>query len=95
VGELVPPGDRLVTFARVLTDRIFKAIIFDVIVASAHRGDGLGRRLMDKIVEHPDLTSVRHLERYCLPEMVPFYEKWRFSTDVAGASYMRRITLAR
>ena len=91
-GFCAEPGDRLVAFARVLTDRVFKALIFDVIVASPHRGDGLGRRLMDTIVEHPDLRSVRHIELYCVPEMVPFYEKWRFSTDVAGVTYMRRTT---
>jgi predicted GNAT family N-acyltransferase len=91
-GFCAEPDDRLVAFARVLTDRVFKALIFDVIVASAHRGGGLGRRLMDEIVKHPALAPVRHLELYCLPEMVPFYEKWRFSTDVAGVRYMRRNT---
>lgn len=84
------PGARLVAFARVLTDRVFKALIFDVIVAPAHRDEGLGRRLMERITNHPDLEHVRHLELYCLPEMIPFYEKWGFSTDVSGVSLMRR-----
>ena len=86
------PGDRLVAFARVLTDRVFKALVFDVIVANEHRGDGLGRRLMERIIRHPDLENVRHMELYCLPDMVGFYEKWGFSTDVSGVSLMRRQT---
>ena len=83
-------GDRLLAFARVLTDRVFKALIFDVIVAPGRRTEGLGRRLMDSIVGHPRLAGVRHFELYCLPDMVPFYEKWGFSTDVGGVTFMRR-----
>ena len=84
--------DRLIAFARVLTDRTCKALILDVIVAPDRRDEGLGRRLMDRIVQHPVLQSVRHLELYCLPEMVPFYERWGFSTDVSGVTLMRRTT---
>jgi predicted GNAT family N-acyltransferase len=84
------PEDRLVGFARVLTDRVFKVLIFDVIVATDRRDEGLGRQLMDRILQHPDLRDVRHMELYCLPEMVPFYEKWGFSTDVSGVCLMRR-----
>ena len=83
-------GDRLLAFARVLTDRVFKALVFDVIVAPGHRDEGLGRQLMDQIIRHPELESVKHIELYCLSEMVPFYEKWGFSTDVAGVTFMRR-----
>jgi len=83
--------NRLVGFARVLTDGVFKAIVFDVIVASEYRRTGVGARLMNAIIEHPVLGTVRHLELYCLPEMVRFYEKWGFSTQVSGVTYMRRI----
>jgi predicted GNAT family acetyltransferase len=37
---------RLVAFARVLTDGVFKAFVFDVIVCGAWRGRGLGSRLL-------------------------------------------------
>ncbi len=81
---------RLIAFARVLTDRVFKALVFDVIVAPERRNEGLGRLLMDRIVEHPSLEAVRHIELYCLPDMVPFYEKWGFSAEVSGVTLMRR-----
>ena len=81
---------RLVAFARVLTDGIFKAFIFDVIVAPDVRNEGLGKRLMEAIANCPDLKDVRHLELYCLPELVPFYEKLGFSTDVSGVRLMRK-----
>ena len=81
---------RLVAFARVLTDMVFKALVFDVIVAPDRRDEGLGRRLMEHILQHPDLKNVTHIELYCLPELVSFYEKLGFSTDVSGVSLMRR-----
>jgi len=84
-------GDgRLVAFARVLSDRVFKALIFDVIVAPDRRGDGLGPLLLERVLSHPELGNVKHVELYCLPELVPFYEKLGFSTDVGGVRLMRR-----
>jgi ribosomal protein S18 acetylase RimI-like enzyme len=84
------PSNDLAAFARVLTDGVFKALIFDVIVAPAFRGRGLGDRLMQRIVNDPRLSKVRHLELYCLPDLVPFYERTNFSPKVAGVTLMRR-----
>ncbi|MEW6268760.1 MAG: GNAT family N-acetyltransferase [Thermodesulfobacteriota bacterium] len=81
---------RLLAFARVLTDGVFKALVLDVIVAPERRGEQLGRRLMDAVLAHPDVAGVAHVELYCRPEMVPFYERYGFSTDVAGVLLMRR-----
>ena len=58
VGVCADPGDRLVGFARVLTDRAFKALIFDVIVDQAHRSAGLGQRLIQHVLDHPMLAQV-------------------------------------
>jgi predicted GNAT family N-acyltransferase len=82
--------NHLVAFARVLTDRVFKAFIFDVIVAPSHRGHRVGAGIVDRILQHPDLASVKHFELYCLPELVPFYERWGFSPDVGDIVFLRR-----
>jgi GNAT superfamily N-acetyltransferase len=81
---------RLIGFARVLTDWVFKAMVFDVIVAREQRAQGIGRLLMRSIVEHPRLATVRHLELYCLPELIPFYKRWGFATDFSGVCLLRR-----
>jgi len=39
----------MVEFARVLTDKVFKTEIYDVIVEESQRGKGLGRRLLEEI----------------------------------------------
>jgi len=83
-------SDHLVAFARVVTDGIFKALIFDVIVDDAHRGEALGHRLMKRIETDPTLSRVAHLELYCLPELQPFYERHGFTRDIGGVGLMRR-----
>jgi len=91
---LVDDGDDLQAFARVLTDSIFKALIFDVIVAPGHRKSGYGDRLIQCIREHPSLCRVKHFELYCLDDKVPFYQRLGFSTDVGGMQLMRLSTRA-
>ena len=81
---------RLVAFSRVLTDFVYKAVVFDVIVAREHREIGLGQRLLDAILCHPALLFVEHIELYCRPELVPFYKKWGFTADLNQLRFMRK-----
>ena len=89
VGLIADAGD-LIGFARVITDYTFKALIFDVIVAEPHRGKGLGGRLIELLLGHPDLARVRDFELYCLPGVGSFYERHGFSAEVGGVRLMRR-----
>jgi ribosomal protein S18 acetylase RimI-like enzyme len=77
-----------VAFCRVLTDFVFRATIYDVIVAPPHRGQGLGRRLLDAITTHPRLQNVSVLWLCCEPDRVPFYEKWGFTIYNEGPVWM-------
>jgi GNAT superfamily N-acetyltransferase len=85
-----PDSRRLVAFARVLTDYVYKALIFDVIVEAASRGGGLGQALIDSLVKHHALKQVKHFELYCRPEMVPFYNRWEFTDDLGELRFMRK-----
>ncbi len=86
---LIDRDDTLQGYARILTDYTFKALIFDFIIAEAHRGEGWGDALMEAILTHPDVQPVASLELYCLPEMFPYYERFGFTSEVGGVSLMR------
>ncbi|PYR70462.1 MAG: GNAT family N-acetyltransferase [Acidobacteria bacterium] len=90
IGLCDDADDRLVAFARVLTDRTFRAFIFDVIVAAEHRGRGVGRRLMEELLSHPIVRAVELVELYCRPDLVTFYEGFGFTSPDSGVVLMRR-----
>jgi GNAT superfamily N-acetyltransferase len=48
-----------VGFARVITDFATYAYVADVFVLESHRGQGLGKSLMQCILEHPALQGLR------------------------------------
>jgi N-acetylglutamate synthase-like GNAT family acetyltransferase len=52
-------GDRLVGFARVITDSATFAYLSDVFVLESHRGRGLGTWFMECVLAHPDLQNLR------------------------------------
>ena len=89
---LVDECDRLIGITRVLTDFVYRAMIFDVIIKPTHRKMGLGAKLMDAVLNHPKLQTVENFALNCLPHMIPFYERWGFSDDVGGLKFLRRTT---
>lgn len=46
-------------FARVLTDYVHSALLADVFVLEPHRGKGLGKYLVESILQHPKLQGLR------------------------------------
>ena len=48
-----------VGFARVVTDCATFAWLADVWVEESHRGRGIGHRIMEAVVAHPDLQTLR------------------------------------
>ncbi len=71
-------GDRLVGFSRVLTDFVYRATIWDVIVDRVYQKQGIGTELVQRILNHPRLHKV---ELFWLCTRRPgFYEKLGFSS---------------
>ncbi|MGF1734209.1 GNAT family N-acetyltransferase [Photobacterium satsumensis] len=87
---ILDEADQLVGFVRVLSDFVFKALIFDVIVCSTYRGTGLGKKLMQQVETHDGLKKIKHFELYCLPEMESYYNSLGFSAEVGGVRLLRR-----
>lgn len=76
--------DKLIGFARVLTDFTFKAMIFDVIVDEAYRGLGIGNAIIGRIKGHEALQGVRSFELYCPDRLVAFYEGLGFAKSTSA-----------
>jgi N-acetylglutamate synthase-like GNAT family acetyltransferase len=54
-------ANELIGFARVLTDGATYAVILDMIIREKFRGQGLGKWLVQCIVEHPDVVPLRQV----------------------------------
>ena len=87
---IIDNNNSIIGFARVLTDYIFKALIFDVIVSPEQRKTGLGDRLIGLVKNHSKLYCVKSFELYCLPELEFFYKKHGFTSDVGNIKLLRR-----
>jgi GNAT superfamily N-acetyltransferase len=89
-GLCDPTSRRLIAFTRVLTDRVFKALMFDVIVHPDYRGTGIGTALMQQVLAYPALQQVQHVELYCLPERFRLYHSLGFTEELGALKLMRR-----
>jgi len=54
-------NEQQVGFARLITDTATFAYLADVYILEEHRGKGLSKLLMEKIVEHPQLQGLRRM----------------------------------
>ncbi len=71
-------GENQVGFARVVTDYATFAYLGDVFILPEYQGNGLGKLLMQAILEHPNLQGFR---RWILAtkDAHGLYEKFEFS----------------
>ena len=76
-------GPRLIGFARVLTDRTYRATLWDVVVHSDYQGLGVGEALIKTILSHPVLSKV---EKFWLNtrDKQAFYERFGFVRSDQG-----------
>lgn len=68
----------LVAYARVIGDRVFKAIVEDVVVTKTLRNKGIGHILMNALLEEPSIATLQEVELYCDPKRRRFYEDFGF-----------------
>ena len=81
-----------VGFARVISDFATYAYIADVFVLESHRGHGLGKALMECIVQHPSLQGLRRWN-LTTRDAHALYEKSGFSSLKFPERYMEILRL--
>ncbi len=83
-------ASRLVGFGRATSDGVFRAALWDVVVAGEYQGQGLGRRIVEALLREPALQGV---ERTYLmtTKSAGFYEQLGF-TAVESQRLMLRLS---
>ena len=84
-------SERLIGFARTLSDFAFRATIYDVMIDQEFQGQGIGTLLMDRLIDHPKLRGVSLIYLACEPDLFPFYEKWGFKIYEARSHWMMKV----
>ena len=82
-------GENQVGFARVVTDYATFAYLGDVFILPEYQGNGLGKLLMQAILEHPDLQGFR---RWILAtaDAHGLYEQFGFSALKVPERWMEK-----
>jgi ribosomal protein S18 acetylase RimI-like enzyme len=82
-------GPRLVAFGRVLTDYVYRATIWDVIVDRDYQGRHIGTEIVRRILDHPTLQQVELV--WLCTRMPGFYERLGFSAkEQTGMVWSRK-----
>lgn len=91
LGLVDEDANKLVGYCRVLTDFVFRATVYDVMVDKNLQGRGLGTRLMEALCDHPKLQRVSFIYLACEPNLSPFYERWGFKAYEGKAEWMIKV----
>lgn len=82
-------ADGQIGFARVLTDQVVLAYIMDVLIFNPYRGKGLGKMLMDSILDHPIMKKVQTIALKT-KDAHGLYESYGFSRIGDSAMWMAK-----
>jgi GNAT superfamily N-acetyltransferase len=52
-------GNRQVSFGRIITDYAVFGFLADIFVAKEHRGKGVGRKLVETMINYPDIKDLK------------------------------------
>ncbi|MDO3410871.1 GNAT family N-acetyltransferase [Saccharibacillus sp. CPCC 101409] len=63
---------QLVGFCRAVSDGVYRAYVEDVVVLGTHRGRGIGRQLMDRMMR--ELNQIEVVSLFCSGKLSAYYE---------------------
>ncbi|GMJ04578.1 Serotonin N-acetyltransferase 2, GCN5-related N-acetyltransferase 1 [Hibiscus trionum] len=82
-----------VAFARATGDGVFNAIIWDVVVDPSFQGIGLGKAVMERLIEELLEKGICNIALYSEPRVLGFYRPLGFVSDpdgIRGMVYSRK-----
>jgi ribosomal protein S18 acetylase RimI-like enzyme len=81
-------NDRLVAFCRILTDFVFRASLWDILVHPDHQGRGLGTALMRYTLDHPAVKPIPLIVTYS-SDLIPFLKRLGFASNEGNLQLLR------
>lgn len=78
----------LIGFARATSDKVFNATIWDVVIHPDFQGKGLGKALMDQIIQQLRYADISTITLFADPQVINFYKHLGFITDPDGIKGM-------
>jgi ribosomal protein S18 acetylase RimI-like enzyme len=79
-----PRVPRLVGFARCTGDGVIDATVWDVAVHPLYQGTGLGRQLMEYVIEQLEQMGVERVSLFADPGVVGFYQGQGWELEPGG-----------
>jgi len=80
---------KLVAFCRVLTDFVFRASLWDIMVHPDHQGKGLGSSLLEYALDHPMMREIPLIITYT-SELAPFLARLGFRHEEGAMMLLRK-----
>ena len=85
--------EQLVGFGRLVSDGVLHAVIYELIVLPEYQGQGIGGKILEKLVEKCKESGVRDIQLFCARGKHEFYKKRGFVArpeDAPGMQYVRQ-----
>ncbi|MEH2095138.1 GNAT family N-acetyltransferase [Nostoc sp. 'Peltigera membranacea cyanobiont' 213] len=87
----VSDSARLIGFARATSDGIYRATIWDVVIHPEYQHGGLGSKLVETILSHPQMRRVERIYLMTTHQQ-GFYEKIGFQTNSSTTMVLHNLT---
>ncbi|WAL60371.1 GNAT family N-acetyltransferase [Thermocoleostomius sinensis] len=86
-------GDRLIGFARAMSDGIYRATIWDVVIHPNYQGAGLGRKLVETVLMHPHVNRVERVYLMTTKQK-EFYQRIGFKVNESTTMVLLNQTIS-
>lgn len=79
---------KLIGFARAVSDSAFNAMLLDIVVHPDFQGQGIGKKVVNNLVEQLHQSEVTDITLLAAPHMVDFYHKLGFVSQPNNLQWM-------